>query len=130
MDYQTLNTELTTDPLGRGYAGMTDEQAAADLNTVYRTRDRAILTGAQIWEQTQPSEYNALTDAQKNQWIGFCGISVHDPFGPSAQFVLDLFGGGSTTVANLQTARVENISRGAELGLGVITEGAVHSARN
>jgi len=30
--YQTLITELQTDPLNRGYASMTDEQVAAALN--------------------------------------------------------------------------------------------------
>jgi hypothetical protein len=34
--YAALATELTTDPLARGYAAMTDVAAAADLNTAYR----------------------------------------------------------------------------------------------
>lgn len=28
MDFVVLHDELTNDPLGRGYAGMTDQQAA------------------------------------------------------------------------------------------------------
>ena len=36
MNYQDLASELTSDPLVRGYAAMTDEQAAVDLNTAYR----------------------------------------------------------------------------------------------
>ena len=39
-----LSDELANDPLGRGYAGMTDAQAATDLNTVYRTRYRLLDT--------------------------------------------------------------------------------------
>jgi len=31
-----LGDELRDDPLARGYAGMTDKQAADDINTVYR----------------------------------------------------------------------------------------------
>jgi hypothetical protein len=34
MDYSILSTELTTDPLGRGYAEMSAEEAANSLNTV------------------------------------------------------------------------------------------------
>jgi len=34
--YQTLITELQTDPLNRGYASMTDEQVAAALNEANR----------------------------------------------------------------------------------------------
>lgn len=42
MDYPVLADELTTDPLVRGYAGMTDAQAADDLNTVYRSSPAVI----------------------------------------------------------------------------------------
>ena len=36
---EILAADLTTDPLGRGYVGMTDQQAADDLNTSYRDAD-------------------------------------------------------------------------------------------
>ena len=36
-DIEALATELANDPLGRGYASMTDQEAANDLNTAYRT---------------------------------------------------------------------------------------------
>lgn len=32
MNLAALKTELTTDPLGRGYSGMSDEAAANSLN--------------------------------------------------------------------------------------------------
>ena len=35
-DLQILRTELLIDPLGRGYSGMTDQQAADNLNMVNR----------------------------------------------------------------------------------------------
>lgn len=38
MNWQALKSELTADPLGRGYAGMSDEQAAAALNTRNRAK--------------------------------------------------------------------------------------------
>ena len=37
MDYAILKTELTTDPLGRGYAAKDNQQVADSLNTVNRT---------------------------------------------------------------------------------------------
>jgi hypothetical protein len=43
MDITALNTELITDPLGRGYSGMTDEEATDDLNTEYRDVNYPIL---------------------------------------------------------------------------------------
>lgn len=42
MDYVALINELTTDPLTRGYSGMTDAQAATDLNTVYRPANNVL----------------------------------------------------------------------------------------
>ena len=35
--YTKLRAELNDDPLGRGYSGMTDEQAADDLQSEYRS---------------------------------------------------------------------------------------------
>ena len=37
MRWDVLRTELASDPLGRGYAAMTDEQVASSLNTKDRT---------------------------------------------------------------------------------------------
>jgi len=36
LDTVALKAEIDSDPLGRGYAGMTDRQVADDLNTFYR----------------------------------------------------------------------------------------------
>lgn len=133
MDYQVLKDEITNDPLARGYSGMGDVAVAADLNTLYRERDRKIMSGSEIWAQTVSSEYNALSELadnnEKHKWISFCGILEHDPFGNSAQFVIDIFGISSVTVINLAAARVETITRATELGLGVISEGDVEYAR-
>jgi len=42
MDYTVLASELTVDPLTRGYSAMTDAQAAADLNSTYRPAPNVI----------------------------------------------------------------------------------------
>ena len=114
MDYSILNTELTTDPLGRGYAGMTAEQATDDLNTVYRDKNRTSMLGSEIWENTDAADFAALSDAKKSEWISFCGIESVDPFGPAAAFVTYVFTSGNT-ISNLATARVELASRANEL---------------
>ena len=41
-NFLVLQAELRTDPLGRGYAGMSDAAAAADLNTKYRSALRDV----------------------------------------------------------------------------------------
>jgi len=38
VNYTTLKVEVDTDPLGRGYAGMTNEEVATSLNVVDRTQ--------------------------------------------------------------------------------------------
>lgn len=133
-----LANEINTDPLGRGYAGMTDAQVAANLNIVYRTRNRTSMTGDEVFQATVPAEYNALPDGSANNttddqahWLAFCGRAEIDPFATAnVQFVTSIFGGGSGTVAALNAARVENVSRGVELGLGTVGEGDVWDVRN
>ncbi len=134
MDIDVLTNEINTDPLVRGYSGMSDEQVAVDLNTVYRTKNRALMSGSEVWEATDLTEYDALSTLGDNneqmRWIGFCGIESHDPFGNSAQFVINLFGAGSATVISLQDLRVDDVTRGGELGIGFVKPGNVGEARS
>lgn len=124
-----LANEINTDPLARGYSGMTDAQVATDINTVYRTVNKTSVTGAELMEQIDSAEYNALTDTKKDQWLSLCGIDTHDPFGNVVQVVVQIWGGGSTTVSNLNAYRTETVSRGSELGIGLVAEGDVIKAR-
>lgn len=126
-----IKTELDGDPLTRGYSGMTDEQVAEDLNTVYRTINKTSLSGDELFAATDSAEFAALTDHQESLWVSFCGRSSIDPFGASnVAFVQYVFGGGSTTVSNLNSLRTESVSRAAELGVGVVRPGEVTEARS
>lgn len=109
---------------------MTDEAVAADLNTVYRTVNKTSLSGDELFAATDSAEFAALTDHQESLWVSFCGRSSVDPFGASnVAFVQYIFGGGSTTVANLNALRTESVSRAFELGLGSVRPGDVTQAR-
>lgn len=102
----TLATELSTDPLGRGYSGMTDQQAADDLNTAYRDSPLDSISGDQAFSVTDNGEFTALTDLKKQLWLSFCSRASIDPFGSAnVAFVQWVFGGGATTVASLNTLR-------------------------
>ncbi len=131
MDYVALKAELDTDPLTRGYAGMTDEQVVTDLNTENRTRIKDSLTGAEIYSVTDGTEFAALTDAAKAQWLALCAIESIDPNNgtPAAALTTDLFGGGSTTQGALVALREETVSRAVEIGLGNVIIGDVQNAR-
>ena len=135
MNLQTLRTELNNDPLGRGYAGMTDEGAADDLNTVYRTRQKANLSGAEVYEQVDNTEFLALTAAEQAEVWDIVhlsgegsGISITPGSKARTRFVA-LFGGGSATIVDILAYITEDISRGIELGIGIVTTGSVQKAR-
>ena len=128
-DLQKLRNELDTDPDGRGYSSMSDEAAAVDLNIERKAKNRRSMSGAEAYGLTDPTEYTALSDAAKSQWLSLCSIISVDPFGPAAQAVIDLFPLAGTTISNLQAARVETISRAVELGIGKVTSQHVIDAR-
>lgn len=130
MDYQILQTEINTDPLGRGYSGMSHQEVTDDLNTEYRSYNKAYLTGSEIWENTNAADYAALTDQKKLEWISFCGISEVDPFGPASAFVQYIFGAGSNTVTSLASARVGTTSRSKELLGEPVFTGNIEYARS
>ena len=117
-----LGTEIDTDPLGRGYSGMGDAALLTSLNTANRSRNRTEMTGREVKAQVNATEYNALSDAKKQQMIELVKRDDLDLFGIDRDILIDIFGGGSTTVSNLASARVELISRGVEIGWGVVTE--------
>lgn len=135
MDYQALKSELDTDALGFGYSGMTDAVVVTAINSVDspygQTVIKEFLTGAEVFKATDSTEFDALTDAQRSEWLNLCGIEQLDPANgtPAAAAATRIFGGGSTTLANLQSLREEVISRATQLGLGAVNLGDVQNAR-
>ena len=129
---QALKTELTTDPLGRGYAGMTNTQVVTSLRTANRTVERRSVSGSQIYNAIVPSEFSTLlaTQQQLVRDVFGLGDTIDVRTGTNARAVmLAAFGAGTTTRANLIALVQETISRAAELGLGDVREGDVARAR-
>jgi len=125
-----LSDELTNDPLARGYSGMTDAQAMVDLNTSYRPLNRAAMSGDEIFNASDAAEFAILTDVNKDMWLSFCGRDSIDPFATAnVAFVQWLFGPASITVSQLAADRVITQTRGNELGLGILHEGDIVTAR-
>ena len=130
MDYVALKTELTTDPLTRGYSAMDDVAAAVDLNTVYRERDVESVTGQEIFEAAVTSELDALTDAQRTKFYAIIGMGEILVNGTNTKAaLLAMFGAGTTTRTNLGTLQKQSVSRAVELGLGTVAPGDVENAR-
>jgi len=130
MNYQVLHDELDTDPLTRGYSGMDDAAAAADLNTVYRTQSVDTVPGSDIFNNTDDVEYGALTAEEQNRWVNMCGVETIDvASGVAKSLEAELFGAGTDTRTNLAALKVRDVSRGEELGLGRIRTADVTAAR-
>lgn len=130
MDLVALKAELDNDPLARGYAGMTNQQVADDLNTVYREVNRTEMTGSEVLNQINKAEFNALSAADQQRIWDILHLANLNPFGVESTLMIDIFGGGSSTITTLQAARKQPVSRGVELGLGIVGEGDVWDARN
>jgi len=130
-EYSTLQTEINTDPLGKGYSGMTDTQVRDSLNTEDRTANRSSLTGDEIFGATDNTEFVGLTDHQRVLWVSFTSKDTIDPTSSvNIAFVDYVFGTSSTTKSNLQTLRQTLISRVTELGLPTPTTADVRYARS
>jgi len=117
-----LEDEIVNDPLGRSYSAMNDADLLISLNTANRSRNRISMTGREVKAQVVVVEYNALTDAKKQQFIELTKSDDLNLFGTDKDILIDIFGGASTTGSNLAAARIENLSRGEEIGWGVVRE--------
>ena len=126
-----LKDELANDPLGRNYAGMDDEAAAADLNTSYRTRDRVSLSASEVYNAIDQPEWGPLSTTEKQEVWDILHMGDINPFGREAARFSAIFptGPDGSTITALKAARIESITRATELGLGKVKVGHVAVAR-
>jgi len=129
MDISILAAELTADLLSRGYSGMSDAEAAADLNIVCRERNRSSMTGSEVLNAVDVTEWGSLDAGQKQTVWDVVHLGDVNPFGVEATLLIAVFGSGSNTIAALAVARKEAIGRAVELGLGFIYPGHIQNAR-
>ncbi len=130
-DYKILRTELTTDPLVRGYSGMTDTQAATSLATVNRTINRTSVPAVEVIEALVASEYAALSTTLQNMVGLLISAGTINPLGTNTRAIFAAaFGPATTTRANLIALETMLVSRAVELGLGYVSVGDVKIARS
>lgn len=129
MNFSALRSELDGDLLERGYSTMDDQEAADSLNTENREVHKEAMTGSEVLQAVDTTEYSGLGTEEKDAFWGLLGIGMLDPWGVEAQIIVQLFGVGSETVTALQAARVETVSRAVELGLGFVRASDVMKAR-
>lgn len=118
MNLQALKTEIDTDPLARGYAGMTDEQIAKSLAVQDRQPFRDGLTGGMIASSIVLTELTGLTAGQQN-YVRALFSAADIPLTDQLKTELSaLFPAGSTTRANLVALLKRQGTRAEELNLG------------
>lgn len=111
-----------------------DDQAVADAlnDTTAATRIKSSLSGSEVFRVTDSTEFGALTQADRTEWLSLCNMGSLDPANgtPAAATVIRLFGAGSTTLASLQALRSEPISLATEIGLPKVRADYVRIARS
>lgn len=135
MDLTALRAELTNDPLNRGYASMTDEQAATSLNTANRTVQRPHpLLIAEMMPLVSDAGFAAVFDHPR--YTDFAmnvrqqdRESVGQWIGAFAKRGLISQGDAVSLLAYVASTDNVQVSRAVELGLPEIGRGFVALAR-
>ena len=117
-----LQAERTDDPLGRGYAGMSDVQFLASVNAEDRDNPRSTISAGELFEAIVPAEFQALDAAKKVRVDRLLGLGAELVVGPgnahqAVQELIATFGVGSDTLTALAALRDVQYSRASELGL-------------
>lgn len=130
-DFQILKTEIDTDPLTRGYSGMTDQQVANSMNA--KNRDNWVpLSSAQIFEAINRTEFAALNTQNISRVDRILGLGSGIPTEPGSNArdeLVAVFGAGSNTIIRLAALANQQRSRGEEIGWGEVRPGDVVQAR-
>lgn len=131
MDYEALKTELLAGHPTTGAYDADSSVAVAQLMVENRPYVIPTMSGKQLMDLTDSTEYLALIADEKAQWLALTGHdAVSTEVGGMGQIIgTDIFGVG-TTATNIGSARNINISRAQELGFGTILPGDIEYARS
>ena len=130
MNLAALAAELTAGHPDTGAYDADAATAATEINAVNRSRNKTSMTGSEILNNVDASEWGTRSADQKQVVWDVVHLGDINPFGVEATLITAAFdGAGGVTLAALGAARVESISRATELGLGRVVVGNVIEAR-
>ena len=131
-DIVILANEITTDPLGRAYAGMSNTEVVTDMKIKYRTMPRTSVSDQEILNATDVAELAAISADGKMLYGWILGLGSVDLSMTNIKAMLGLlFPAGSdtrTAFMGLVNSTIA-ITRPEELGIPDVTEGDVIIAR-
>ena len=122
MDIAALKAELLADPLGLGYAPMLaagqDSTVADALNAVRQTIDiaRGVIPSYEIVNATTPTEWTALSSAEKQRYQTLTGAGQVDSANANVRAAFQaMFAGGTATRTALTALLTRKGSRAEQL---------------
>ena len=125
-----LKEEIDLDPEGLGYSAMNDQDVVDAMNLANRPRNRNSMSASEILNAVVQADLVAITDADKRaDFRMLMSMGELNPFGVEEDIMIGIFGTPSATITALAAARVEQISRATEIGIGKIRAGHVQEAR-
>lgn len=142
-----LRDELVNDPLSRGYASMSDAEIAASLNVKDRAAQRPIPSAELLAWAAADGRYDKINDAANNHaspavrslasagrlMIQRDGTELNLAIADRAAMVAALVGADVLSAddkTSLEALAIQQTSRAAELGIGVVRAGHVKRARS
>lgn len=131
-NYVALKAELLVGHPDTGVYDADDQLAADQLNLVNRTRNRATISGKAVKEafDGEAAEWTAILAEGRAEVLSLVSRDDLDPFGVDALMFQQAIGANApNALAALVAYRVENVSRGVELGFGIVSAAEVDSAR-
>jgi len=130
VDYVALKAELDAGHPDTGLYNVDDAIALSQINLANRTRIKPTVSGAEIADATDTTEFAALTPTDQNRWLAMCAINTLDTTGGIAGALeAALFGVATATRANLVALREETVSRAVELFGSDLIIGDIQNAR-
>jgi hypothetical protein len=82
------------------------------------SRNKTSLRGDELFNAADITEQDALTAAQRSEWLALCGRDSIDPFGAAnVALVIQIFGNPSNTRTALLALRVEQVARIVDAGV-------------
>ena len=135
---QAISDELANDPATIGYAAPNagvEADAIADLAlllAVNRTVDVETLSGSQLFEAIDDTEWGGRTADQKSdiQFVLSLGDQIQIGTGTKARLILQgALAGATASLAALGVLGSKTVSRAEELGFGSVHIGDIQHAR-
>lgn len=115
---------------GRLTGGETDQEVLDHFNAVTTSRERDVIPAHEVIDATVPSEWAALSDAEKNRFQVLTGVGEINVQSANVRAAfLAMFSPGTTTRSNLVALQTETVTWGQFYGVGTVRLGDIEFMR-